>query len=207
MIMTKKLRIMLIAIVSIAAFGAIAFLGYRALAPQPAEVVEGTQEETDLSGIQETAKLITVEALYHNVAMFSYDADEGLTGLWKHGYKKAWCEYDAKVNFSLDTNKVSTTRNGNSVTVRIPRASLYGEPKITSMGDPIVETGLFTDFTPEDEQKMVALAQEELTNKAANDETLINQATENAEKILTQWVQSTGRACGEELRVTCELVN
>ena len=62
MIMTKKLRIMLIAIVSIAAFGAIAFLGYRALAPQPAEVVEGTQEETDLSGIQETAKLITVEA-------------------------------------------------------------------------------------------------------------------------------------------------
>lgn len=205
--MTKKLRIALIAVASIVVIGAVTFFGYRALAPRSAEVAEEAQEETDLSSIQETAKLITVEALYHNVAMFSYDADEGLTGLWKHGYKKAWCEYDARVYFNLDVSKVSTSRNGNKVTVRIPRASLYGEPKITSMGDPIVETGFFTDFTSEDEQKMIAIAQEKLTEKAANDETLINQATENAEKILTQWVQSTGRACGEELKVSCELVD
>lgn len=208
--MKKQPRIALIAIACVTALGIAGFLGCQVIIQSQsndAESSETAQEQTDLSSIKEVASLTTVEALYHNVAKFSYDADEGPTGLFKHGHKKAWCEYDARVCFSLDVNKVSTVREGNTITVKMPQANLTGDPKITKMGTPIVETGFLTEFTSEDEQKMISIAQDDLRNKATNDETLINQATENAKKILQQWVQSTGKSQGEDLTVNFVIVD
>lgn len=89
----------------------------------------------------------------------------------------------------------------------MPRATLVEDPKIIGMDKLIVETGFLTDFTDEDEQEMTRTAQEDLRNKAASDTSMINQATENAEKILKRWVESVGKTYGEELAVKFEYID
>lgn len=168
---------------------------------------EASQQEADFSSISDIANLTTIEAQYHDVAKFSYEADEGLTGIWKHGYKKAWREYDGRAYFGIEASMVETSREGDVVTVKMPHATLVGEPKITKMGELIVETGFLTDFTAEDETEMNKLAQEQLRNTAANDTSMINRATNNAQKILKQWAESVGVACGENLEVNLEFVD
>lgn len=208
--MKKKLVVTLVVIVCAATLAIGGFSLFTAQNQQQSEQAaeaEAAQQEADLSGINEVAELTTIEARYHQVAKFTYEADEGFTGIWKHGYKKAWCEFDGRAYFGIDASKVMPSREGNTITVKMPRASLIEDPKITKMDKLIVETGFLTDFTDEDEQEMTRIAQEDLQNKAASDTSMINQATENAEKILKRWVESVGKTYGEELTVKFEYID
>lgn len=208
--MKKKLVVTFVVIVCIATLAIGGFSVYTAQKQQQSEeaaAAEAAQQEEDLSGINEVAELTTIEAHYHQVAKFTYEADEGLTGIWKHGYKKAWREFDGRAYFGIDASKVATSREGNVVTIKMPRATLVEDPKIIGMDKLIVETGFLTDFTDEDEQEMTRTAQEDLRNKAASDTSMINQTTENAEKILKRWVESVGKTYGEELAVKFEYID
>lgn len=208
--MKRKVVIPLVVVACVIGIGLAGFFGYRALTQQQVDAAaktETVQEEADLSSISEVATLTTIEARYHDIAKFSYDADEGLTGIWKHGYKKAWREYDARAYFGIDASKVTTLREGTTVTVKMPHAALVGEPKIIKMDKLIVETGFLTDFTDEDEQEMNRTTQEAIQNKASADTANINHATENAQNILRQWVKSVGNACGEDLTVEFEFID
>lgn len=207
--MKKKLLIPIVAIACAAALAISGFSVYTAQKQQQREQAAGaeaTQQEADLSGINEVAELTTIEARYHQVAKFTYEADEGLTGIWKHGYKKAWREFDGRAYFGIDASKVVTSREGNVITIKMPRATLVGDPKIIGMDKLIVETGFLTDFTDEDEQEMTRIAQEDFRNKAASDTSMINQATENAEKILRRWAESVGKTCGDDFTVQFEYI-
>lgn len=207
----KKILVATFAVIACASALAIGgFSVYTAQKQQQSEQAaeaEAAQQEADLSGINEVAKLTTIEARYHQVAKFTYEADEGLTGIWKHGYKKAWREFDGRAYFGIDASKVTPSREGNTITVKMPRATLIEDPKIIKMDKLIVETGFLTDFTDEDEQEMARIAQEDFRNKAASDTSMINQATENAEKILKRWVESVGKTYGEELTVKFEYID
>lgn len=206
----KKKKIALIVFAAALIVGAIALFAYLAAGQNQTETakeVASTHKKTDLSSINDVAKLITLEARYHDVSKFSYDADEGITGLGRHGYKKAWREYDAKARFGINASKVKPIRDGNTVTIEMPHAALVGEPKITKMYELISETGFLTDFSVEDERTMNRLALKDVKKKAKNDTSMINQATENAQKILKQWVQSMGKACDEDLTVEFKLVD
>ena len=206
-------KILVATFVAVACAAALAIGGIFARTAQnqqqseQAAEAEATQQEADLSGINEVAELTTIEARYHQVAKFTYEADEGLTGIWKHGYKKAWREFDGRAYFGIDASKVATLREGNVITIKMPRATLVGDPKIIKMDKLIVKTGFFTDFTDEDGQEMTRIAQEDFRNKAASDTSMINQATENAEKILKRWVESVGKTYGEELTVKFEYID
>lgn len=205
--MKKKLAVTFVVIACAATLAIGGIIGHMAQTQQQSEQAaeaEAAQQEADLSGINEVAELTTIEARYHQVAKFTYEADEGLTGIWKHGYKKAWREFDGRAYFGIDASKVVTSREGNVITIKMPRVTLVGDPKIIKMDKLIVKTGFFTDFTDEDEQEMARIAQEDFRNKAASDTSMINQATENAEKILRRWVESVGKTYGEELTVKFE---
>lgn len=208
--MKKKLVVTFVVIVcatTLAIGGFSLFTAQNQQQSEQAAEAEAAQQEADLSGINEVAELTTIEARYHQVAKFTYEADEGLTGIWKHGYKKAWREFDGRASFGIDASKVVPSREGNTITVKMPRATLIEDPKIIKMDKLIVETGFLTDFTDEDEQEMTRVAQEDLRNKAASDTSMINQATENAEKILKRWVESVGKTYGEELTVKFEYID
>lgn len=206
-------KILVATFVAIACAAALAIGGFSVYTAQKqqqseqAAEAEATQQEADLSGINKVAELTTIEARYHQVAKFTYEADEGLTGIWKHGYKKAWREFDGRAYFGIDASKVVTSREGNVITIKMPRATLVGDPKIIGMDKLIVETGFLTDFTDEDEQEMTRIAQEDFRNKAASDTSMINQATENAEKILRRWAESVGKTCGDDFTVQFEYID
>lgn len=207
--MKKKLFIPIVAIACAAALVIAGFSIFKAQNQQQSEEAaeaEAAQQKADLSGINEVAELTTIEARYHQVAKFTYEADEGLTGIWKHGYKKAWREFDGRAYFGIDASKVVTSREGNVITIKMPRATLVGDPIITKMDKLIVKTGFLTDFTDEDEQEMTRIAQEDFRNKAAGDTSMINQATENAEKILKRWAESVGKTCGDDFTVQFEYI-
>lgn len=205
--MNKSLRNVLIAFFVLGVVLLAGFYGYElATNQQEPKEEETVVEEADLSGIKEVASMTTVEALYHGVAKYTDDL-EGLEGIWTHGYKKAWREYDASVSYGIDASKVSTSRQGNVVTVKMPRATLTKDPRVVNSGDLLVDTGIFTEFTKQDEKTMMASAEEDAKTECENDTTLINRATENAQKIMERWVQSMGKSYGEDLKVEFEIVS
>lgn len=159
----------------------------------------------NFSGYESIAELSTIECYYHNVAKFSKDADSGVFGFMKHGYKKAWFEYSGIVRMGIDAYKVDISQpdEDNVVTVTIPYARLMGDPDVdeTSLTEPLVETGWWTELTAEDKLAMFSEAQTKMREAAESDDALLAQARTRAKDILEQYVKNVGQQLGEEYTV------
>ncbi len=180
-----------------------------ALATTPALVgcqAEAVKASPNFSGYESIAELSTIECYYHNVAKFSQDADSGLFGFMNHGYKKAWFEYSGVVRMGIDAYKVSISQpdENNVVTISIPYARLIGDPDVdeSSITEPLVETGWWTELTAEDKLAMFAEAQQKMREAAESDDALLAQARTRAKDILEQYVKNVGQQLGEEYTVT-----
>ena len=69
------------------------------------------------------------------------------------------------------------------------------------------EPATLTDRIDRVDEVIYGSAQEDFRNKAASDTSMINQATENAEKILKRWAESVGKTCGDDFTVQFEYID
>ncbi len=188
-----------------------AVAGMLALALATTPALLGCQAETvkanpNFSGYESIAELSTIECYYHNVAKFNREADNGIFGIMNHGYKKAWFEYSGVVRMGIDAYKVSISNpdENNNVTVSIPYARLIGDPDVdeSTITEPLVETGFWTELTAEDKLAMFAEAQQKMREAAESDDALLAQARTRAKDILEQYVKNVGQQIGQEYTVT-----
>lgn len=165
---------------------------------------EEEKPDPDFSGAQEIAELSTFDCYYHNVAKLSQNSD-WIFGLFGHGYKKMWIEYDGIVHMGIDASKVTISEPdaNNVVTVAVPQAKILGMEDLDedSLSEPLVETGFLTDISAEDKKSMLATAQSSMREQAENDDSLLAGAREQAKTILEQYVKSVGDTLGETYTV------
>lgn len=162
------------------------------------------EEEPDFSGYQRIAELATLECTFHNVAEIYNDGTDILFGI-KIGYKKAWFEYDGKVQLGIDVSKVEIDGPdaNNVVTITIPEAQVLGIPDAdeTTFSDIYQDTGLLTRITTVDQSEAFQTAQAEMKSAAEGNPELMAQARNRAKTLLEQYVCNIGKIHGQSYEV------
>lgn len=162
------------------------------------------QEKPDLSGYKKIAELATIDCTFHNVAEIYNDGTDIIFGI-NVGYKKAWFEYDGSVKLGVDVSRVRIEGPdaGNVVTVSVPDAQVIGTPQVdeTTFSDVYADTGLLTRIETMDQSQALQAAQAEMVSAVEGDPELLERAKSRAEVLLRQYVETVGRAMGQEYDV------
>lgn len=160
----------------------------------------------DFSRYSRIAELATLECTFHNVAEIQNDGSDILFGAVNVTYKKAWFEYEGKLNLGIDVSRVKIDGpDGNGVvTISIPDAQILGLPDVdeSTFSDVYADTGWFAEITTNDQTEALKTAQTEMREAAESDPRLLAQAKDRARTLLGQYVNNVGEALGQtyELR-------
>ena len=162
------------------------------------------KEKPDFSGYEKIAELATLECTFHNVAEVYNDGTDILFGI-NVGYKKAWFEYDGKVQLGIDVSKVKIDGPdaNNIVTISIPDVHVLGIPDAdeSTFSDIYKDTGVLTQIETVDQDKALQEAQAEMREAAESNPELMSQARKRAETLLGQYVMTIGRAHGQNYEI------
>lgn len=155
------------------------------------------EEQPDFSGYEKIAEFATLEYTFHNVAEIYNDGTDILFGI-NVGYKKAWFEYDGKVQLGIDVSKVKIDGPdaNNVVSITIPKAQVLGIPDAdeSTFSDIYKDTGVLTQIETVDQDQALQKAQAEMRSAAEENPELMAQARKRAETLLGQYVHTIGQA-------------
>lgn len=166
---------------------------------------EKTEKKVEFSDVSKICELATLECYYHDVAEFQKDPD-GLFkyGLFQYGAKRMWMEYNGIVRIGIDVGEVRVeepTKDG-IVNVYVPKAKILDiNADKESISDPIEDNGMFTKVTADEKSQAFAAAQEKMKENAESDESILNQARNNAKEILKQYIVNVGKQMGQDYTV------
>lgn len=163
------------------------------------------QKEPDFSNAGYVCELTTLQVYYHNVAQ-AFQAPNGMFfGVGDIGYKKMWFEYSGIVEVGIDVSKVNISQPdaSNVVTITLPQAEIMDVVIVQgSLGDPVMETGWFTNITTEEKTEALGEAQNSMEEAAEQDESIKFQARERARDMLESYVVNVGDLLGEEYTIS-----
>lgn len=162
------------------------------------------KKHADFHQIDEICEYATLECYYHNVAEYE-KAPDGLYqyGLFQYGYKKFWIEYTGIVRYGVrEPLEVNEPDENGVVRVYVPPAEVLDvDVDSKSMTDPIVETGVFTTISDEDESQAFQDAQATMRKNAQSDEKNLKKAHDNTKDMIEQYIVNMGKLIGQEYQV------
>ena len=115
-----------------------------------------------------------------------------------------WMEYDGVIIMGIDASKVKINGpdENNVVQIYVPEARVMNaKPDQDTMGEPIVDTGVFTKITIEEEAKALADAQNKMLENAEQDTLSLEKARSNAKALLKEYVINIGKLTGQNYTV------
>lgn len=150
--------------------------------------------EKNLSKIELTGDLVTLETYYHNVAEVEKEAGTGITH-WFEKDRKLWIEYTGIVKIGIDMSKVKIETNGNKITVYIPKAEIISKPDVLDeefSKESFIDSqdGLINKnkITVEDSTKAMKVAQDLMTENVKNDTQLLKIAQKRARNLIEEYI-------------------
>ena len=150
--------------------------------------------EKNISKINLSGDLVTLETYYHNVAEVTKEAGSGITH-WFEKDRKLWIEYTGIVKIGIDMSKVEIETKGDQITVFIPKAKIIGTPDVLdeefskeSFIDS--EDGLINKnkITVEDSTKAMEVAQKTMRENVKNDSQLLKTAQKRAKNLVEEYI-------------------
>ena len=181
---------------------AIVFLVITHFMPQ-----EKKTDIVEFSAIDKICELATMRCYFHNVGEWQVDPDGIFQhGLFKYGYKKLWIEYTGTAKVGIDANKVIIENPNENGVVRIfvPEAKVLDVDVVMNSEEdlvPIMESGVFTTITTEEQSKLLAEEQKNMEEKISQDASTLNQARKKAKIILENYVKNIGNMLGQSYTV------
>lgn len=156
---------------------------------------EPTPDENQLKSI---CQLSVLEGYYHNVVKY-YNPGQ------KKGFLPAkdtnfWVEYTGVARYGLDVSKLKMSIQGKNITIEIPKAQiLYCKVDSTSLNqDAYIIAKDSAKVTSEDSKKALIQAQNELREKAENDETLLTMAQDRAQTLMESYIKNLTSVTGTD---------
>lgn len=161
-----------------------------------------TVETPEFSEVSQICELATLKCYYHDVTEYQKEANR--IGFLKYGAKKMWMEYSGIVRIGIDVGKVKVeepTEDG-VVKIYVPDAIvLDASADKSTFSEPIEDNGLFTKITAEEKAQAFSSAQATMKENAQQDESLLEQAHNNAKTLLKQYVTNVGKQIGQDYTV------
>lgn len=166
----------------------------------------GVQQISE-SSVSRICELASLECYYHNVSDWKQDA-HGILAFAGYGEKKIWIEYDGIVRVGINAGKVqiSDPDKDNVITVTIPEATVLDiDLDENSIKEIVSDKTVFFFFTDtvnaEDKMKALAAAQEDMEINAANNDKILGEAQERAQRLIERNIIALGEAGGKHYRV------
>lgn len=156
--------------------------------------------KSQMYSVEKICELATLECYYHDVAEYRREA----TGIFHFGFKKYWIEYNGIVRYGVDVKNVKVNKPDKDGVVRIyvPEAKVLNvSVDKDSMSEPIFDTGIFTSISIEEKTKAYNEAQKTMKENAENDSLLLTQASNNAKKLIEQYIIGVGKQTDKEYTV------
>lgn len=168
----------------------------------------GREEIVDRSEITKICELATLRCYYHNVAEYEKRPEDIFKhGLFRYGYKRMWIEYSGIVDLGIDASAIKVgipDQNGN-IKIYIPEAKVLNvTADKKSLADPVVDVGVFTKISSEEEAEVFAKAQNDMREKAEQDQAILNQARNNAKELIQQYIINVGDMLGKHYEIAWE---
>lgn len=150
--------------------------------------------EKNVSKIELSGDLVTLETYYHNVAEVPKDAGTGIAH-WFEKDRKLWIEYTGIVKVGINMSNVKIDTNGNQITVFIPKAEIIGEPDVLNeefSRESFIdsEDGLINKnkITIEDATEAMDVAQNTMQESVKNDSQLLKTAQKRAKNLIEEYI-------------------
>lgn len=163
-----------------------------------------TNMELDISQMKSICELATMECYYHNVAKYKDDDAEGI--LWWKKDRNFWMEYSGIVTVGLDISQVEVNVNSENVIITIPPAEILDvkvdETSLTQ--DSFIVAKNSAKIEAEHQTEAFKEAQSDMEEAAKNNSTLLITAQQQAQKLLTDYVNNIGKQIGKEYTITWE---
>lgn len=179
--------------------------GVGAGSQNPAASEFASSNTPDFSDVQSISQLATLKCYYHNVAHAETEQQDNPLGWVFHsGYKKVWLEYDGIVTVGVDASQITISQPdaNNVVMVHVPDATIQSvQIDYDSLGDPITDTGMFTNVTDDEKTQMLVGAQNDMRDTAEQNSSLKQQGTDRAKDLIREWVENTGSQVGQTYTV------
>lgn len=150
--------------------------------------------EKNLSKIELSGDLVTLETYYHNVAEVEKDAGTGIAH-WFEKDRKLWIEYTGIVKVGIDLSNVKINTKGDIITVFIPKAKIIGKPNVLAeefnkksfldSKDGILNKN---ELTTQDATKAMAFAQSTMQDSVRNDSQLLKTAQKRARNLIEEYI-------------------
>lgn len=173
--------------------------------PNGSKQKSSAKELMDYSQVSRICELATLRCFYHNVAEYEKQPDQLFrNGFFKYGYKKLWLEYSGIIEAGINASQIviSDPDENGVVEVYIPDATILNvSADKESIGEPLEETGMFTEISMEDRSAAFSEAQRNMKEEAENDETILGRAKENAKELIKQYIINVGKLTGETYTV------
>lgn len=150
--------------------------------------------EQNLSKMELSGNLVTLETYYHNVAELEKEAGSGILH-WFEKDRKLWIEYTGTVKLGIDMSKVKINTKGNKITVFIPKAEMIGEPDVLTEDfneNSFIysEDGIINKnkITAEDAAKAMAYAQKATAEKVQENTHSLKLAQMRAKNLIEEYI-------------------
>lgn len=147
--------------------------------------------------IRNICQLATLEVYFHNVAKAEKPAASGMSGTGQED-RRFWFEYSGSARVGIDMSQVTITITGNTVTVRIPHATILGTPSIDSdsydLSSVIIEPDNSwainpNQITAEDLTNAVGEANIATRDELSNDSSLMMRAENRAIGLIRSYIE------------------
>ena len=150
--------------------------------------------EKNISKIELSGDLVTLETYYHNVAEVEKEAGSGIAH-WFEKDRKLWIEYTGIVKIGIDMSRVKIETNGDQITVFIPKAEIIGKPDVLDeefSKESFIDSqdGLLNKnkITIEDSTKAMEVAQSTMQDSVKNDSNLLSTAQKRARNLIEEYI-------------------
>lgn len=169
-------------------------------------------QNTDLSNAIQAAKWATYDCYFHDVAKGKFHDNLAiLIG------QEIWYEYDAKVQYGIDVNKVKVGKphqvgSDLVVTVQMPKAQVLGRPAIQPDSiNFVAKTGgalvFWADLGAQDKQQVINDAQDKFEEKCSKDTDMLARAEKRAQELLKSSIEDIGNATDQKYVVQFETID
>lgn len=163
----------------------------------------GKIETPDISQIRAICELATLECYYHNVAISTKEKGTGLMHIGEKD-RQFWIEYSGTARLGINMSRVDMKTEGTKIEITIPKAELlaltdcvFEEENYISEEDGFNKNPI----TADNQTEAVAVAQEEVRLKFANDQDLLAQAQERARKLIENYINQLGELTGTDYQI------
>ncbi len=159
--------------------------------------------------LKNICELAVMDCYYHNVVKFEETVETGVWIFSSTDITRFWFEYDAIVTIGLDADLIKVAVDGSSVEITLPKAQVLDSQidAQTFTSDSLYIDKDSEDITSEDFDKAFADARSSLESEVAADAGLMQDAQDQAELLLRQYINNIGNLTGVDYQIEWSYVD